>query len=281
MTGEIGYRVSRFLLRLAVSACLLFVVLKFWQAVVSGFEGDSLRELATTLTSPISLIIVVGAAVNIFLVPTVHRFNRQFQVGRHGDYAALPLAPVQPTPDAMALALPTTITMRSRWPAKILGAIIASLMVALGVAFFSLSFTVPIAITNPSESDIAIFIPTGVTCFFVIFALAVGFRPERKTLEITETGIYHRQTGHPDQSIQWQDVRLFAIAASRGSKSNPPQVVYTLASPEAFVMWGRIHRLDWNAYERPTAPFEEYNQQMEALLSLIAARTGLPLYDLR
>jgi hypothetical protein len=29
------------------------------------------------------------------------------------------------------------------------------------------------------------------------------------------------------------------------------------------------------------ASYEEYDRQMEALLSLIAAKTGLPLYDLR
>ena len=31
----------------------------------------------------------------------------------------------------------------------------------------------------------------------------------------------------------------------------------------------------------PMVPFEEYDRQMERFLSLIAARTGLPLYDLR
>jgi hypothetical protein len=232
MTGEQRYQVSRVLLWLAVIGCLLLVAFKLWQAASSGFEGNGLRELAMTLTSPISLIIVVGVAVNVFLLPTVHRFNRQFQVGRHGDYAALPLAPVQPTPDATALTLPTTITMRSRWPAKILGAIIASLMVALGGAIFSLSFAAPLAIADPSESAIAIIVPVGVTGFFALFALKVGLRPERKTLEITETGLYHRQSS----SLQLPRVEV-----------NLLQVVYTLASPETFVMWGHIHRLDWNA----------------------------------
>ena len=28
-------------------------------------------------------------------------------------------------------------------------------------------------------------------------------------------------------------------------------------------------------------PYDEYNRQLQALLSLVAAKTGLPLYDLR
>ena len=32
---------------------------------------------------------------------------------------------------------------------------------------------------------------------------------------------------------------------------------------------------------KPSIPFNEYEQQMDALLSVIAAKTNLPLYDLR
>jgi hypothetical protein len=32
---------------------------------------------------------------------------------------------------------------------------------------------------------------------------------------------------------------------------------------------------------KPTVPFEEYDRQMDALVSLIVEKTGLPLYDLR
>jgi len=34
-------------------------------------------------------------------------------------------------------------------------------------------------------------------------------------------------------------------------------------------------------FAKPTISSEEYDKQMQALLSLIAGRTGLPLYDLR
>jgi hypothetical protein len=31
---------------------------------------------------------------------------------------------------------------------------------------------------------------------------------------------------------------------------------------------------------RPTLPYEEYNQQMQALIQFVAAKTRLPLYDI-
>ena len=45
--------------------------------------------------------------------------------------------------------------------------------------------------------------------------------------------------------------------------------------------WKPLRLLYWWSIERPIVPFEEYQQQMEELLALIAARTHLPLYDVR
>ncbi len=100
-------------------------------------------------------------------------------------------------------------------------------------------------------------------------------------MEITEHGLMLRHSSSPDQSIRWDDVRLFAVGASDGGKHNPVSMAYILAGPNASVTWSRIHRLTWYIYLRPNIPLEEYNRQMGALLGLIAARTGLLLYDLR
>jgi hypothetical protein len=181
MTGEHRYQVSRVLRWLAVIACPLFVAFTVWQAVASDFEGDSLHELAMTLTSPISLTILVGAAVNVFLLPTVHRFNLRFRAGRHGDYASLPLAPHQPNPHAPTLPLPTTITMRSRWSAKIPSAIFVASIFALALAIAVFSADIPLAIAYGSYTANDLVLPIGISSFFFAIVPAVGLRPERET----------------------------------------------------------------------------------------------------
>jgi hypothetical protein len=45
--------------------------------------------------------------------------------------------------------------------------------------------------------------------------------------------------------------------------------------------WIRHSNLRVLFLARPALSKEEYDRQMQALLSLIVARTGLPLYDLR
>ena len=78
--------------------------------------------------------------------------------------------------------------------------------------------------------------------------------------------------------IWWQDARLFAI---RGGKPGARRVRYELSSPTTVVAFDRILRPRWWSRFQPGQPFEVYQAQMDALLALISARTGLPLYDVR
>jgi hypothetical protein len=78
--------------------------------------------------------------------------------------------------------------------------------------------------------------------------------------------------------ILWSDARLFAI---RIGKPGAAKVCYELSSPLKVVTFARIVRPRWWALYRPAQPFGEYNAQMDALLALISAHTGLLLYDVR
>ena len=78
--------------------------------------------------------------------------------------------------------------------------------------------------------------------------------------------------------IPWSEARLFAI---REGKHGASQVRYELSCPLKVVTFSRIVRPRWWALYRPAQPFGEYNAQMDALLALISARTGLLLYDVR
>jgi hypothetical protein len=54
-----------------------------------------------------------------------------------------------------------------------------------------------------------------------------------------------------------------------------------LSSGKSAIRWTRLARTRWYSVLVPTISDEEYQRQVDALLSYIAARTGLPLLDLR
>ncbi len=81
-----------------------------------------------------------------------------------------------------------------------------------------------------------------------------------------------------DKIIPWSDARLFAI---REGKPGASKVRYEVSSPIKVVTFSRIVRSRWWSLYRPAQPFGEYNAQMDALLALISACTGLLLYDVR
>ena len=85
--------------------------------------------------------------------------------------------------------------------------------------------------------------------------------------------------------IRWRNARLFATCpCNLWEKRAYAPTIYELAGPNTVVRWERLRRkmpftFAWLC--KPSIPFDEYDQQMDALLSVIAAKTGLPLYDLR
>jgi hypothetical protein len=104
----------------------------------------------------------------------------------------------------------------------------------------------------------------------------------RQHLTVTEHGLLLPgfRTVH---SVSWRDAKLFAIDGLFGAKRYPHPTLFELSSPNDIVRWTwmRPGSLKVLFYARPALSQEDYNQQMQSLLSFIAARTGLPLYDLR
>jgi len=94
-------------------------------------------------------------------------------------------------------------------------------------------------------------------------------------IELSEEGMTVRSPFR-SKTIRWQAARLFAIDVL--AKGSQPAERYELSSETTILRWprklkpSRLTRLSW--------PFPEYAWQMKALLSLIAGRTDLYLYDL-
>jgi hypothetical protein len=101
------------------------------------------------------------------------------------------------------------------------------------------------------------------------------FTGERQ-IEVTDGQLTVR-VGSLDETVSWEEARLFAITRGRHATLS-----YELSSSQARADWIWVRPGTFRArlYE-PTIPQYEYDRQMEALLALIAAKTGLPLNDLR
>ena len=78
----------------------------------------------------------------------------------------------------------------------------------------------------------------------------------------------------------WSEARLFAIRGA--DKLGSPALEYELASATKVLTWRHLrHSRRWWSFYKPPLSFEEYEQQMAHLLEFIAAKTNLPLYDVR
>ncbi len=81
--------------------------------------------------------------------------------------------------------------------------------------------------------------------------------------------------------MPWYEARLFAMYGTFGKQKSGAAITYELSSARAIVRWTWILRRTLSPGLEPVIPHDEYNRQMQALLSCVVARTGLPLYDLR
>lgn len=187
-----------------------------------------------------------------------------------GEEDAHPLlARNQPRPDETALALPCMIKLRPKWTPPI----VCFLGVTL-VAFTLLT----IFLLNTPPAPFGVYVAAyGVFLLFPMLISSLFPLLGWQTIIVTNEGLRIRAE-HP-LNIKWQDARLFAIYPA--NKHAEPPIRYELSGPKAMVRWKRMPRGVSSRVTKTPDPFDEYDRQMEALLSLIAAKTGLSLYDLR
>ncbi len=109
---------------------------------------------------------------------------------------------------------------------------------------------------------------------FIVFLV----RFLRQELVASDMGISLKQ-GFSTTIIRWSEARLFAVT---GTYTPAPDLIrYALAGNGAIIRWWLYIKPPGWMTLKPVAPFAEYDRRMRALLSLVAAKTGLPLLDLR
>ncbi len=260
----------------------LFIVLLATFTLASSSLPPSLKLGLLVASSP-SLLLT--GALAIWTHTQARRWKginqRRQQAAAWGFAPEVPLAQPQPVPNLGALPLPLTIKLKVKWFPTLAWAcgivgigLLASLSAGLSLALFS-SVSVQSAIEAVLRSwDTVVF-----SMSFPLVLVVRASRPQQ--IELTPEGVSVKPSGSvwgKPQMIRWQEARLFAI---RDGKPGDSTVRYELSGPLTVVTFDRILRPRWWTRFQPAQSFGEYNAQMDALLALISAHTGLLLYDVR
>jgi hypothetical protein len=230
------------------------------------------------------------------------RLERRRQMAAGGDQKLL--ASEQPRPDANALPLPTVLGQSSpvTSDSSLLTTVVQRpnwniFLVIFGVAFLTvIIFAVIIFLFLPTllpplphhRALPLAFVFIAVAVFVVLMLLycsilfGVMYFKARQHLTVTEHGLImlgFRKV----HSVSWQEAKLFAIDGIFGARRYPHPSIFELSSANDIIRWTWMRRSSFRVlfYSQPVLSEEDYNRQMQSLLSFIAARTGLPLYDLR
>ena len=228
------------------------------------------------------------AILYVFVVRMWKRFDRKRQAAAQGDASLL--ANEQPLPDAQALSLPLTVRMRinRKWVIVLFIIAVFSFLLPFlaGLIFGSLA---DFSSNSSSIAPLVILISLGiglfVTLLFVSIMLLVIYIKGREQITLTEHGILMVGVSPKTHSISWSEAKLFAIInpyrQPKQFKNRQP-LMLELANEHEMIRWIWLPKtsIRWS-FVQPMLPPEDYEQQMQNVLSVIAAKTGLPLYDLR
>jgi hypothetical protein len=152
------------------------------------------------------------------------------------------------------------------------------LLVSLSLSFFS-AFSSGATVQSVVEAVLRSWDRVVFPMSFPLLLVVLRSKPQQ--IELTPEGVSVKHSGSvwgKTRLIRWQEARLFAI---RDGKPGGARVCYELSSPTTVVTFERILRPSFWSRFRPGQSFGEYHAQMDALLALISAHTGLLLYDVR
>ncbi|HEY5005597.1 MAG TPA: hypothetical protein VII61_20715, partial [Ktedonobacteraceae bacterium] len=187
----------------------------------------------------------------------------------------------QPAENSEYLHLPSTLQAR---PGKksipfIIGISLIFTLLLIGLpAWFNNNFL----FFSPDRLHNFLILFAIVASVMIILLLALFLSPlGTQKIIVTEQNL-SIYAGGQKNTVQWNDIRLFAIYNAFGAQKSGSVLTYELSSTSDIVRWNWVQCRDrFNMRIVPTIPLDEYNRQMQALNALIVARTGLSLSDLR
>src|SRR5260221_3380726 len=190
------------------------------------------------------------------------------------------LAQEQPSPNQLALPLPTKIVLRSRITNAmyvLYGALVFMALLFAGFTIWPLVFffTTPYDAYYTADDPIVAAFLGDITLYFTVL-LWVVWAHSRYWIKATEDGLQARFNGCRMQ-LAWGDARIFSVSGVIGPKE---QRTYTLSGEQGSVSWIQVMS-ETPFGHQATLPFDLYQRQSQALPEVVAGQTSLPLYDMR
>lgn len=227
---------------------------------------------------PYVILLVVGVFALFRYRLNIKRLDQRRERALQGDRSLL--AREQPPPDPNMLPIPTTIKLdQSRRAVVFLGFVIAF---AIFIPFV-IGIVIGSSNSHHSPGNHALLLTLLIILGGAVVALLVGlvliFFLMRSqlifTIVVDERGLSSTYRGITS-SINWSDARLFAVL--NPEKPSTMQF-YELSNEHTVVRW--VNMPARTLFQRKENMVHvEYRRKVQALLSFIVARTGLPLYDL-
>lgn len=248
---------------------LLGVVMLTTPFIFHGFTFEGWREVFSDFFL-IFMLIWFGVFGNI-LIPTFSRRISRARTAFANPTVETYWATVQPTSDTAALVLPTSIDLDGRHKVALGWAVAVYAISALALLLAQV-----IAVSFALDGRILLLFALFSVLYTVGAAIFVA-EPPHQTIRITEAGLTVRSI--ESRTIAWDKACVFALV--EGGKRPGSTAIYILSSGRNSVRWSYRPRTRWYSVTTPTTSDEEYRRQINALLSYIATRTGLPLLDLR
>lgn len=264
---------------------ILFIGLVF---VIIGSFLD--KKLSMLIPFYLFILIINGSSTlySRFFAGKVQRYWQQVeqrrQAAARGDQHLL--ADEQPQPDAQALTLPITIKQSPRISsfALLLTCLFSGLLIGGTIGLLIITHILPL----PGHfTPMFIYIILGVAALFILgiggLFTFIMYSKVRQQITLTESGLIQAGISSKIRSIPWSEAHLFAELGIYGAKKYPYPALFELASEHEIIRWNWIRKNSlkvWYFANSKAAP-EEYERQMQGVLAIVAAKTGLPLYDLR
>jgi ABC-type multidrug transport system fused ATPase/permease subunit len=184
----------------------------------------------------------------------------------------------QPGPHVASMQLSLTIKMRyTKEFVFLLTGII--LLVALYIAG-TFSWIGPWFLTSNALLFFLVVFFLSAALFIALIFFLLFSRAGRQQVEVTETGITTWYGGKV-ATVRWEEARLLAMYNAFGAQKSEAAITYELSSARNIVRWTWIRHKTFFIGREPTVPLDEHNRQMQELLTVVQAKTGLSLYDLR
>lgn len=189
------------------------------------------------------------------------------------------------------------IRLRRRWLTTWVLAIVGGLYLALIVLFLYASWQDMMSLMlHQQESLILALLLTALNITIVLVSIVslviTLFFTSRQYLIATRDGLISR-LGFHFSYISWEQARLFAVIGEGETKKHRDIFFYELSSEDAVIRWSSLPKRG-GAQGTPSATIGatgwlaqadssegKYQQDIQTLISIVAVRTGLPLYDLR